>query len=104
MDHAGVGSDDGGRQLFGQEPLLGIRRSDGQGVPELGDCMLHPNVALCTLMRLYPQPQTVFTPEQLGKYDGSDKTKPVYLAIDGDVYDVTASRRIYGPLGPYHVM
>ena len=63
-----------------------------------------PTPRFSRLIRLYSQPQKVFTPEQLAKYDGSDKSKPVYLAIDGDVYDVTASRRIYGPLGPYHVM
>ncbi|KAJ9104550.1 hypothetical protein QFC21_002047 [Naganishia friedmannii] len=49
-------------------------------------------------------PQKAFTPAELSAFDGQDASKPVYLGIDGDVYDVTASRRIYGPLGPYHVM
>ncbi|KAK4686757.1 hypothetical protein P7C73_g3361, partial [Tremellales sp. Uapishka_1] len=44
------------------------------------------------------------TPIQLSMYDGSDPSKPVYLALDGDVYDVSAGRRIYGPGGSYHVM
>ena len=48
MDHVGVSGDDGGRELSGKEPVLGIRRSDGQGVQELGDCMLHPNPAVLT--------------------------------------------------------
>jgi len=48
----------------------------------------------------------------LAQYDGSDPNKPIYLAIEylyfakclinsGDVYDVSANRRIYGPGGGY---
>lgn len=46
----------------------------------------------------------LFTEEMLAKYDGSDPNMPVYLAIDGDVYDVSANRRTYGPGGGYHLM
>ncbi|KAI5454390.1 hypothetical protein NCC49_004444 [Naganishia albida] len=52
--------------------------------------------------RGFVTPQKIFTPEQLAAYDGKDASKPIYLGVDGDVYDVTASRRIYGPLGPYN--
>lgn len=45
-----------------------------------------------------------FTPVQLANFDGSDPSKPIYLAIDGDVYDVSSSARIYGPDGSYHMM
>lgn len=45
-----------------------------------------------------------FTPVQLAAFDGSDPKKPIYLAIDGDVYDVSSSARIYGPEGSYHMM
>lgn len=34
-------------------------------------------------------------------YNGRDPKKPVYIAILGDVYDVTEGRRIYGPGGYY---
>jgi hypothetical protein len=44
-----------------------------------------------------------FTPEQLSLYDGRAEN-PVYLALDGDVYDVTANRRIYGKGGSYNMM
>ncbi|KAF7978313.1 hypothetical protein HWV62_921 [Athelia sp. TMB] len=37
-------------------------------------------------------------------HDGSDPHKPLYLAIDHDVYDVSANRRTYGPGGSYHHM
>lgn len=42
------------------------------------------------------------TLEDLAQYDGGDPEKPVYLAIDGNVYDVSAGRHIYGPGGSYH--
>ncbi|KAG2436590.1 hypothetical protein HYH02_011527 [Chlamydomonas schloesseri] len=42
-----------------------------------------------------------FTPEELLAYDGSDSSKPVYIAVKGVVYDVSASREFYGKGGPY---
>lgn len=50
----------------------------------------------------WPTNKTLFSESQLAKFDGTDPTKPVYLAIDGDVYDVSEGRRIYGPGGSYH--
>jgi membrane-associated progesterone receptor component len=41
------------------------------------------------------------TPEQLAKHDGRDAAAPLYIAIRGKVYDVTAGRSFYGPGGPY---
>jgi predicted heme/steroid binding protein len=43
------------------------------------------------------------TPEQLLRYDGSDETKPIYLAINGTIFDVSAGRHTYGPGGSYSV-
>ncbi|WAR02257.1 NEUFC-like protein [Mya arenaria] len=43
----------------------------------------------------------IFTKEELAKYSGKDKT-PVYLAIIGDVFDVTKGRKHYGEGGGYH--
>lgn len=42
------------------------------------------------------------TDAELGAYDGSDPTKPIYLAVNGTIYDVTEGRRFYGPGGSYH--
>ncbi|KAK5997225.1 hypothetical protein PT974_02579 [Cladobotryum mycophilum] len=53
---------------------------------------------------LYPLPQQgplYLTPNELSKFDGSDPSKPLYLAINGTIYDVSAGRRIYGPGGSY---
>ncbi|KAI1083774.1 hypothetical protein F5B20DRAFT_349685 [Whalleya microplaca] len=41
------------------------------------------------------------TPDELSQYDGRDETKPLYLAINGTIYDVSSNRRIYGPGGSY---
>ncbi|KAI2468286.1 cytochrome b5 [Annulohypoxylon bovei var. microspora] len=41
------------------------------------------------------------TPAELAQYDGTDETKPIYLAINGSIFDVTSNRRIYGPGGSY---
>ncbi|KAH8195958.1 hypothetical protein TruAng_009878 [Truncatella angustata] len=43
------------------------------------------------------------TPAELAAYDGSDPSTPIYLAINGTIYDVSANRRTYGPGGSYHV-
>ncbi|KXH58374.1 cytochrome b5-like Heme/Steroid binding domain-containing protein [Colletotrichum nymphaeae SA-01] len=43
------------------------------------------------------------TPEELLQYDGSDPTKPIYLAINHTIFDVSANPRIYGPGGSYNV-
>ncbi|WWC57627.1 uncharacterized protein I303_100159 [Kwoniella dejecticola CBS 10117] len=45
-----------------------------------------------------------FTPQELGFYDGLHDDRPVYLAIDGTVFDVSANRRIYGKGGSYNMM
>lgn len=67
-------------------------------------CAFGVAFALVRLSVTLSQPQKVFTPDQLAAYDGTDASKPLYVGIDGDVYDVSASRRIYGPLGPYNAL
>ncbi|GJJ07714.1 hypothetical protein Clacol_001919 [Clathrus columnatus] len=51
-----------------------------------------------------PKHEMLFTETGLAKFDGSDPTKPLYLAIDSNVYDVTPGRRTYGPGGSYAFM
>jgi predicted heme/steroid binding protein len=43
-----------------------------------------------------------YTDEDLKAYDGTDPDKPILLAINGTIYDVTAGRKHYGPKGSYH--
>ncbi|KAF1923210.1 uncharacterized protein M421DRAFT_426021 [Didymella exigua CBS 183.55] len=46
--------------------------------------------------------QVQLTDIELTSYDGSDPTKPIYLALNGTIYDVSASPQTYGPGGSYH--
>ncbi len=43
------------------------------------------------------------TPSQLAQYDGSDPSKPIYVAIKGRVYDVTPKKEMYGKGAGYNV-
>ncbi|GAA5848860.1 hypothetical protein JCM3766R1_003342 [Sporobolomyces carnicolor] len=63
-----------------------------------------PHTSISLLRRsLFPTaPLLTLTEAQLGRYDGTSLTEPIYLAIDGDVYDVSAGRDSYGPGGAYH--
>ncbi|KAI7310506.1 hypothetical protein KC340_g10468, partial [Hortaea werneckii] len=51
----------------------------------------------------YLQGPLRLTDAELSLYDGTDPDKPVLLALNGTIYDVTAGRRVYGPGGSYHV-
>ena len=42
------------------------------------------------------------TVNELAAYDGTDPEKPIYLGLNGTIYDVSAGRRMYGPGAPYH--
>lgn len=44
---------------------------------------------------------SLFDTNRLSRYDGADGGK-IYLSILGTVFDVTNSRRFYGPGGTYH--
>jgi len=56
------------------------------------------------LKTYWPTNQRLFSEGLLAQFDGTDINKPVYLAIDHDVYDVSTNRRTYGPGGSYHHM
>ncbi|GAA5909914.1 cytochrome b5-like heme/steroid binding domain-containing protein [Sporobolomyces salmoneus] len=52
----------------------------------------------------FPPGPLTLTEEQLSRYDGKqDPNLPIYLAIDGDVYDVTSGKSSYGPGGAYSI-
>jgi predicted heme/steroid binding protein len=55
-----------------------------------------------------PDPPRNFTARQLAYFDGtkdekSGESKPVYLSVNGTVFDVTDGRNFYGPEGMYEV-
>ncbi|KAI0921983.1 hypothetical protein AcW1_004184 [Taiwanofungus camphoratus] len=59
---------------------------------------------LPNLRQFIPTNQRLFSERMLATFDGSNELKPIYLAIDGDVYDVSANRATYGPGGAYHML
>ncbi|KAH0610472.1 uncharacterized protein H6S33_011999 [Morchella sextelata] len=42
------------------------------------------------------------TDAELARYDGKDPKLPIYVAVNGSVFDVTANPATYGPGGGYH--
>lgn len=46
--------------------------------------------------------QLTLSEAELRPYDGTDPVKSIYLAINGTIYDVSASPSFYGPGGNYH--
>ncbi|GAA5824293.1 hypothetical protein JCM11251_001600 [Rhodosporidiobolus azoricus] len=53
---------------------------------------------------LFPTKPLVLSEQQLAFHDGSNPAYPLYVAIDGDVFDVSdGGMRSYGPGGAYHV-
>lgn len=42
------------------------------------------------------------TDAELAQYNGEDPTKPIYVAVNGSIFDVSANPQAYGPIGGYH--
>ncbi|KAI5474664.1 cytochrome b5 [Pseudohyphozyma bogoriensis] len=59
--------------------------------------------ALNPTKELDPPKDTPFTTEELKKFDGSVEGNPIYVAIKGSIFDVSAKKEMYGPGGGYHV-
>ena len=41
------------------------------------------------------------TPQQLSQYNGSDPSKPIYVALKSRIFDVSTGKSFYGPGAPY---
>ncbi|GAO51883.1 hypothetical protein G7K_5974-t1 [Saitoella complicata NRRL Y-17804] len=52
---------------------------------------------------LAPPKDDPYTTEQLAECDGSDESKPIWLAIRGLIYDVTRNKSMYGPGAGYNI-
>lgn len=52
-------------------------------------------------MRFETHKRMEMTAQQLSQYNGTDPSKPIYVAVKGRVFDVTAGKSFYGPGGPY---
>nr|POE73066.1 membrane steroid-binding protein 2 [Quercus suber] len=65
----------------------------------------NPQFLRPAVIRQYFRGPVYLTDDELSLYDGTDPAKPVYLALNGTIYDVSggSGRSIYGPGGSYHV-
>ncbi|KAL9088656.1 MAG: hypothetical protein Q9159_002992 [Coniocarpon cinnabarinum] len=53
------------------------------------------------MLRAYFAEDLLLTNEQLKAYDGTDPSRPILLALNRTIYDVSASPHVYGPNGMY---
>lgn len=51
-----------------------------------------------------PAALPTYTKETLAQYDGTDPDLPIYIAFEGNVYDVTSGKKFYEPGGAYHFL
>lgn len=49
-----------------------------------------------------PRPARLLRKQELSLYDGEEASRGLYLAILGQVFDVSKGRKHYGPGGAYH--
>eukprot|EP00612_Vaucheria_litorea_P003538 CAMPEP_0171459792 /NCGR_PEP_ID=MMETSP0945-20130129/4925_1 /TAXON_ID=109269 /ORGANISM="Vaucheria litorea, Strain CCMP2940" /LENGTH=247 /DNA_ID=CAMNT_0011985863 /DNA_START=121 /DNA_END=864 /DNA_ORIENTATION=+ len=67
------------------------------------------NEPLTTPRKTEPEPLRNFTLEQLKDFNGlngdhdDDENQPIYISIDGIVFDVSSARKLYGKDGNYHI-
>ncbi|KAG2205788.1 hypothetical protein INT47_003971 [Mucor saturninus] len=54
-------------------------------------------------MATQPPQSTPITVSELAKFNGSDPSLPIYVAIKGDVFDVSKNTSSYGPGAGYSV-
>lgn len=55
-----------------------------------------------TQLQAYLRGPISLTDAELLAYNGEDPSKPIYLGLDGSIYDVSAAPQTYGPGGSYH--
>lgn len=48
--------------------------------------------------------QIDLTVEELSEFDGTDPEKPIYIGMEGYIYDVTQGKKYYQPDGSYHYL
>ncbi|KAJ5493600.1 Cytochrome b5 [Penicillium fimorum] len=54
------------------------------------------------VVKQWVQGPVTLTPSQLSLYNGTDPNLPLYVAVNGTIFDVSANRMIYGPGGSYN--
>ncbi|EEH09624.1 conserved hypothetical protein [Histoplasma capsulatum G186AR] len=61
-----------------------------------------PKFLRWAVVKTYLRGPLELTPTQLALYNGTDPSLPIYVAVDGVIFDVSANPRIYGKGGSYN--
>ncbi|OJD19605.1 hypothetical protein AJ78_00462 [Emergomyces pasteurianus Ep9510] len=56
------------------------------------------------VLKSYIRGPIALTPEQLSLYNGTDLSLPIYVAVNGTIFDVSTNPRIYGKGGGYNTL
>lgn len=64
----------------------------------------HPTVRQASVGTFATTILSEITKAELMLRDGSDAALPIYIALDGYVYDVTQGKKFYQPGGVYHYL
>ncbi|KAE8222296.1 hypothetical protein CF319_g4480 [Tilletia indica] len=51
----------------------------------------------------HPPKDDPFTPSELSKFNGTDPSQPVYVAVKGTIFDVSERREMYEPGKGYSI-
>ncbi|CAK5272734.1 unnamed protein product [Mycena citricolor] len=86
----------GARHLATSTPTTSPAKSDADDKPA-------KSIMQAPKDDLLPPKDDPFTLEQLKEFDGSDKAKPIYVAIKGTIFDVTRKVDVYGAGASYNV-
>lgn len=65
---------------------------------------LSPGISKKTIASKKNNALPAISKSELIKFNGEDSKKPIYIALEGFVYDVTAGKKFYVPGAPYHYL
>ncbi|KAG8756193.1 hypothetical protein FRC12_010640 [Ceratobasidium sp. 428] len=83
--------------------ILSRRQSTSQTSTATSTTAVKKNPFAVGDRQLLPPKDDPYTLAELATFDGQDSSRPVYVAIKGTIFDVTAKRDVYGPGGSYSV-
>ncbi|KAG5637555.1 hypothetical protein H0H81_004132 [Sphagnurus paluster] len=85
------------RHFLSSRPPLPAPQTTTEAPKKLKSIMQAPREDLA------PPKDDPYTTEELKKYDGSTPGLPIYVAIKGTIFDVSAKADVYGPGKSYNI-
>ena len=62
------------------------------------------SLPVATVIQAVDSPLKLFTTEELKAFDGTNPNKPIYIGLDGLIYDVSLGKSYYQTGGVYHYL